>query len=56
MTEMALRSRIAVLIVAALLAIAGTFGTSAFLNADDAQAATNCTRILYQGHWYYYCG
>jgi hypothetical protein len=32
--------------VAMLLAIAGTFGTTAFLNADDAHAATNCTRIL----------
>jgi hypothetical protein len=39
MTEMALRSRIAVLVVAALLSIVGAFGTSAFLAAQDAQAA-----------------
>ena len=40
MTEMALRSRIAVLVVAALLSVAGVFGTSAFLAAQDAQAQT----------------
>jgi hypothetical protein len=39
MTEMALRSRMAVLVVAALLSIAGAFGTSAFLAADEAKAA-----------------
>jgi hypothetical protein len=38
MTEMALRSRMAVLIVAALLSLSGAFGTSAFLTAEDAQA------------------
>jgi hypothetical protein len=40
MTEMALRSRMAVLVVAALLSVAGTFGTSAFLAAHEAQAGT----------------
>jgi hypothetical protein len=39
MTEMALRNRIAVLVVATLLAVAGAVGTEAFLAADDAQAA-----------------
>jgi len=39
MTEMALRSRMAVLVVAALLSVAGAFGTSAFL-AADAEAGT----------------
>jgi len=38
MTEMALRSRMAVLVVAALLSVAGAFGTSAFLAAQEAQA------------------
>jgi hypothetical protein len=55
MTEMALRSRIAVLVVAALLSVAGVFGTSAFLAAQVAQASTpingpttfpyNCVKI-----------
>jgi hypothetical protein len=49
MTEMALRSRIAVLIVAMLLSIAGTFGTSAFLAAQDAQAQPNYICFTYQG-------
>ena len=40
MTEMAIRSRMAVLIVAALLAVAGAMGTEAFLAADDAKAGT----------------
>ena len=39
MTEMAIRSRMAVLVVAALLAVAGAMGTEAFLAADDAHAA-----------------
>jgi len=39
MTEMAIRSRMAVLVVAALLAVAGALGTEAFLAADDAHAA-----------------
>ena len=39
MSEMALKSRIAVLVVVALLAVAGAFGTQAFLAADDANAA-----------------
>ena len=39
MMEMALRSRIAVLVVVALLAVAEAFGTQAFLAADDADAA-----------------
>jgi hypothetical protein len=39
MTEMALRSRMAVLVVAALLSIGGALGTEAFLAADDADAA-----------------
>jgi hypothetical protein len=39
MTEMAIRSRIAVLVVAALLSVSGAFGTAAFLTADDADAA-----------------
>jgi invasion protein IalB len=43
MTDMALRSRIAVLVVAALLSVAGAFGTSAFLTSDDAQARSQCT-------------
>ena len=38
MTELSLRSRIAVLVVAALLSVTGTFGTSAFLAADDVEA------------------
>ena len=38
MKAMELRSRIAVLIVAALLSIAGACGTSAFVTAHDAQA------------------
>jgi hypothetical protein len=47
MTEMALRSRIAVLVVAALLAIAGAFGTSAFLATQEVQAQPNqiCVKI-----------
>ncbi len=47
MTEMALKSRIAVLIVAALLSIVGAFGTSAFLTADDAEAQPNniCVKV-----------
>jgi hypothetical protein len=40
MTEIALRSRIAVLVLAALLSIAGALGTSAFVTAHDAQAGT----------------
>ena len=52
MTEMALRSRIAVLIVAMLLSIAGTFGTSAFLAAQAAQAQPNYTCITYLGKTY----
>jgi hypothetical protein len=39
MTEMAIRSKTAVLVVAALLSVTGAFGTSAFLAAQDAQAA-----------------
>jgi hypothetical protein len=38
MTEIALRSRMAVLVVAALLSVAGALGTEAFLAADDAKA------------------
>jgi hypothetical protein len=38
MTEMALRSRISVLVVAALLSVAGMFGTTAFLATQEAQA------------------
>ena len=38
MTEMAIRSRIAVLVVAALLSVVGALGTSAFLTAHDAKA------------------
>ena len=38
MKEMALRSRIAVLVVAALLSITGAFGASAFVTTHDAQA------------------
>ena len=33
------RSRIGVLVVVALLAVSGAFGTAAFLTADDADAA-----------------
>jgi len=55
MTEMALRSRMAVLVVAVLLSVAGAFGTSAFLTADDAQAQSPCTGFYYQGHWYVVC-
>jgi hypothetical protein len=55
MTEMALRSRMAVLVVAALLSIAGAFGTSAFLTTHEAHASTPCTAIYYQGHWYSIC-
>ena len=40
MTEMAIRSRMAVLVVAALLSVAGALGTEAFLAADDAKAGT----------------
>jgi hypothetical protein len=39
MTEMTLRGRIAVLVVVALLSVAGAFGTSALLTAHEAQAA-----------------
>ena len=42
MTEMALRSRIAVLVVAALLSLTGVAGTAAFVAADDAQAQSQC--------------
>jgi hypothetical protein len=52
MTEMALRSRMAVLVVAALLSIAGAFGTSAFLAAQDAQAQLNYTCFNYSGKTY----
>lgn len=52
---MALRSRIAAVVVAALLSVAGTFGTSAFLAADDAQAASNCYGFYYQGKWFVNC-
>jgi hypothetical protein len=38
MTEIAIRSRMMVLVVAALLSIASAFGASAFLAADDASA------------------
>lgn len=37
---MALRSRIAVLVVAALLSVGGAFGATAFLAAPDAEAGT----------------
>ena len=51
MMEMALRSRIAVLVVVALLAVAGAFGTQAFLAADDADAAPypyhNCIKTTW---------
>jgi hypothetical protein len=40
MTEMTLRSKMAGLVVAALLSVAGAFGASAFLAADDAEAGT----------------
>jgi hypothetical protein len=40
MKEMTLRSRIAVLVVATLLSVAGAFGTSAFPTAQDAKAGT----------------
>ena len=40
MTEMALRSRMAVLVVAALLSVAGALGTEAFLAANEAEAGT----------------
>jgi hypothetical protein len=39
MTEMALRSKMTVLIVVALLSVAGALGTEAFLAADDTDAA-----------------
>jgi hypothetical protein len=40
MTEMAIRSRMAVLVVAALLSVAGALGTEAFLAANEAKAGT----------------
>ena len=47
MKEMELRSRMAVLIVAALLSVAGAFGTSAFLATQEAQAqpAYFCVKV-----------
>jgi hypothetical protein len=39
MNAMVTRSRIAVLVVAAFLSVAGAVGTEAFLAADDAHAA-----------------
>jgi hypothetical protein len=54
MTEMALRNRIAVLVVTALLAVAGAFGTSAFLAADEADAMSSypiCWKDVY-GVWH----
>ena len=59
MKEMALRSRIAVLIIAALLSVTGTLGTTAFLTADDAQAQPYpgpCVKFYYQGQLHTYCG
>ena len=38
MTEMAMRSRLAALVVAALVSVSGALGTAAFLAADDAHA------------------
>ncbi len=54
MMEIALRSRIAFLVVVALLAVAGAFGTQAFLAADDADAAPYNYCIKYGTT--YYCG
>jgi hypothetical protein len=55
MTEMATtRSRIAALVVAALLAVAGAVGTEAFLTADDANALGSypyCYKDVY-GVWH----
>jgi len=45
MKETGVRSRIAVLVVAALVSVSGAFGTAAFLTADEANAAGT----------YYYC-
>jgi hypothetical protein len=55
MTEMALRSRIAALVVVALLAVLGAFSTAAFLAADEADAAPypyyNCIKT----QWGVFC-
>jgi hypothetical protein len=45
MKEMALRSRIAVLVVAALLSVSGISASTAFLAADSAEAAPTHTCI-----------
>jgi hypothetical protein len=59
MKEIALRRRVSVLIVAALLSAAGAFGTSAFLAAHDAEAGTiinqpnsgSCIKIPSYPYW-----
>ena len=61
MKEMTLRSRLAILIVATLLSIAGTFGTSALLAAQEAQANVpitqngplNCVKVTTTTYPYY---
>ena len=53
MMEIVMRSRIAALVVAALLSVSGAFGTAAFLAADDAHAklpAPYC--YYYNGAWH----
>ena len=40
MTETAIRSRVAILVVATFLSVVGALGTSAFLAASEAEAGT----------------
>ncbi len=49
MTEMVLRSRIAVLVVATLLSVSGVSASTAFLATDSAEAAPNYTCLTYMG-------
>ena len=51
MKEMALRSRIAVLVVAALLSVSGVSASTAFLAADSAEAASQYTCIKFGTTW-----
>ena len=52
MTEMTLRSRIAVLVVATLLSVSGVSASAAFLAADSAEAASQYTCLTYMGKTY----